>query len=51
MTESEDRAIQIKALASEPRLTILRLLAEPKKHFGYQWSANPVEFGGHDTHC
>lgn len=45
MTKSEDRAIQIKALASEPRLTILRLLAEPKKHFGHQWSADPVEFG------
>lgn len=40
-----DRSIQIKAMASEPRLTILRLLAEPKKHFGDQWSADPVEFG------
>ena len=45
MTESEDRAIQIKALASEPRLTILRLLAEPKTHFGHQRSADPAEFG------
>lgn len=45
MTDSLDRAIQIKALASEPRLTILRLLAEPKKHFAHQWSADPVEFG------
>lgn len=40
-----DRSIQIKAMASEPRLRILRLLAEPKKHFGHQWSADPVEFG------
>lgn len=24
---------------------ILRLLAEPKKHFGHQWSADSVEFG------
>jgi DNA-binding transcriptional ArsR family regulator len=45
MFESEDKAIQIKALASEPRLTILRLLAEPTKHFGHQWSADPAEFG------
>ena len=40
-----DRSIQIKAIASEPRLTVLRLLAEPEKHFGHQWSADPVEFG------
>lgn len=26
-------------------MTILRMLAKPKKHFGHQWSANPVEFG------
>ena len=39
------RSTQIKAMASEPRLRILRLLAEPKKHFGHQWSADPVEFG------
>jgi DNA-binding transcriptional ArsR family regulator len=40
-----DRSIQIKAMASEVRMSILGLLAEPKKHFGDQWSANPVEFG------
>lgn len=45
MTPDMDRSTQIKAVASEPRLTVLRLLAEPKKHFGHQWSADPVEFG------
>ncbi|MGB3424786.1 MAG: ArsR family transcriptional regulator [Castellaniella sp.] len=40
-----DRSIQIKAMASAQRLTVLRLLAEPQKHFGHQWSADPVEFG------
>jgi DNA-binding transcriptional ArsR family regulator len=40
-----DRSVQIKALSSEVRLTILRLLAEPEKHFADQWSADPVEFG------
>ena len=32
-------------MASEQRLRILRLLAEPGAHFGQQWSADPVEFG------
>lgn len=32
-------------MASEQRLTILRLLAEPQENFGSQWSADPVEFG------
>ncbi len=32
-------------MASKPRLRILQLLAEPGKHFGHQWSADPVEFG------
>ncbi|MFV0475987.1 MAG: ArsR/SmtB family transcription factor [Pikeienuella sp.] len=32
-------------MASESRLTILRLLAEPRKHFRHQWSADPEEFG------
>jgi ArsR family transcriptional regulator len=45
MIESMDRATQIKAMASERRLTVLRLLAEPQKHFGHQWSADAVEFG------
>jgi DNA-binding transcriptional ArsR family regulator len=40
-----DRSTQIRAMASEPRLTILRLLAKPEKHFGHQWSADPVEIG------
>ena len=40
-----DRSTQIKALASQPRLTILRLLAEPEIHFSDQWSADPVQFG------
>jgi DNA-binding transcriptional ArsR family regulator len=35
----------MKALASEQRMTILRLLAEPHEHFGHQLSADPVEFG------
>lgn len=26
-------------------MEVLRLLAEPGKHFGSQWSADPVEFG------
>jgi ArsR family transcriptional regulator len=37
--------MQIKAMASEARMSVLRLLAEPQKHFGHQWSADPVEFG------
>lgn len=40
-----DRSTQIKAMASETRMSILRLLAEPQKHFGHQWVADPVEFG------
>ena len=40
-----DRSRQITAIASEQRLKILQLLADPYKHFGEQWSADPVEFG------
>lgn len=40
-----DRSTQIKAMASETRMLILRLLAEPQNHFGHQWSADPREFG------
>ncbi|MEP3116446.1 metalloregulator ArsR/SmtB family transcription factor [Nisaea sp.] len=40
-----NRTAQIKALASETRMKILSLLAEPDTHFGAQWSADPVEFG------
>lgn len=39
------RSMQIKAMASEVRMSILRHLAEAQKHFGHQWSADPVEFG------
>lgn len=37
--------MQIKAMASEARMSILRLLAEPQKHFGHQWSADAAEVG------
>ncbi len=40
-----DRSTQIKAMASEQRLHILRLLASPKTHFAGQWSADPEQFG------
>lgn len=45
MTDGPDRSTQVKATASVQRLTILRLLAEPQKNFGSQWSADPMEFG------
>ncbi|MCV2888215.1 ArsR family transcriptional regulator [Ruegeria sp. XHP0148] len=32
-------------MASAPRLRVLRLLAEPQRHFGEQLSADPAEFG------
>ncbi|POP69230.1 transcriptional regulator [Pseudomonas syringae] len=40
-----DRSRQITAMASEQRLKILQLLADPHLYFGQQWSADPVEFG------
>ncbi|WP_074882271.1 ArsR/SmtB family transcription factor [Pseudovibrio axinellae] len=40
-----DRSIQIKAISSDPRLTVLRLLKDPQKNFGHQQSADPAEFG------
>ncbi|AWV07362.1 ArsR/SmtB family transcription factor [Marilutibacter maris] len=40
-----ERSLQIKAMANPGRMRILQLLAAPKKHFGHQWSADPVEFG------
>ena len=40
-----DKSTQIKAMASEQRLRILQLLADPQKHFGHQWSADPTKFG------
>jgi DNA-binding transcriptional ArsR family regulator len=45
MMRDMDRSTQVKALASETRMTILRLLARPQLHFSAQWSADPVEFG------
>ncbi|MCF1486922.1 helix-turn-helix domain-containing protein [Pseudomonas sp. AA27] len=35
----------MKAMSSEVRMAILRLLAAPRDHFAEQWSADPVEFG------
>lgn len=32
-------------MSSASRLTILRLLADPQRHFAHQKSADPVEFG------
>lgn len=45
MIKCMDRSTQIKAMASEQRLKILQLLADPKAYFSEQWSADPVEFG------
>ncbi|MEM8876522.1 MAG: helix-turn-helix domain-containing protein [Pseudomonadota bacterium] len=42
MSNRED---QIKALASELRLDILRILDDAGQHFSHQESADPVEFG------
>jgi len=39
------RSDQIKALASENRMQILRLLIEPKTEFGHQESADPETVG------
>ncbi|MCX2721518.1 ArsR/SmtB family transcription factor [Roseibium salinum] len=40
-----NREDQVKALANETRIEILRLLDEPIKHFGGQKSADPVTTG------
>ncbi|GFE66763.1 ArsR/SmtB family transcription factor [Litoreibacter roseus] len=40
-----DRATQIKALSSEVRMKVLRLLADPKGNFPDQWSADPATEG------
>ncbi|WP_414502892.1 ArsR/SmtB family transcription factor [Zymobacter sp. IVIA_5232.4 C2] len=40
-----NRSMQIKAMASELRMTILQLLKAPKTHFSHQWSADPETFG------
>jgi len=39
------RIDQVKALANETRIEILRILDQPRKHFGQQESADPVEVG------
>lgn len=39
------KQLRIKALASETRIEILRLLAEPAKNFEHQWSADPTKEG------
>ena len=40
-----NRSIQVKALGSEARMSIMRLLANPLENFADQWSADPVEQG------
>lgn len=42
MSTRED---QIKAMASELRMEVLRVLHRPRKYFGHQESANPVKTG------
>jgi len=42
MSSKED---QVKALSSEVRMEILRLLKNPLEHFAHQQSAGPSEFG------
>lgn len=42
MTNRED---QVKALANETRIEVLRVLDAPRTHFGHQESADPVETG------
>lgn len=45
MMKFMDRSIQIKAMASAPRIKVLKLLLEPDVHFGHQWSADAKKFG------
>lgn len=45
MSSKDHRAEQSKALASESRMEILRLLKNPKRYFSHQESADPVETG------
>jgi len=40
-----DRSDQIKALSSESRMEILRLLKNPGQEFSHQESADPGDFG------
>ncbi len=42
MSNRED---QVKALANETRIEVLRLLDDPSVHFSMQESADPEEFG------
>ncbi len=39
------REDQVKALANETRIEVLRVLTDPAKHFSAQESADPVKFG------
>ena len=41
----ENRKDQVKALANETRIEILRVLDQPFTHFGHQESADPVKTG------
>lgn len=43
--DTVDRPMQVKALSSEVRLSILRLLSDPKGNFANQWSADPSTEG------
>lgn len=40
-----EKSKQIKAMANESRLMILKLLAKPQRHFGHQQSADCVVIG------
>lgn len=40
-----NRTDQVKALANETRLEMLRLLCTPNAHFAHQKSADPAELG------
>lgn len=42
MTNRED---QVKALANDTRIDVLRVLDDPDRHFSHQESADPVETG------
>ena len=41
----DDRELQVKALSSEARRKILKLLTTPAEHFSHQESADPTSFG------
>ena len=41
----DHRSDQVKALANETRMEVLRLLTEPARHFSHQTSADPERTG------